>query len=90
MGRIYEGAGIHQLTGMLTVKCAKCKSRVFKYVKIGQGQLIKCHRDRIAEDNAVYDGEKVLCPKCGNLIGKVDGPRIRLRRSSFVHTGHKH
>lgn len=74
---------------MLTIKCAKCKSRVFKYVKIGQGQLIKCHRDRIAEDLAVYEDGKAKC-KCGNVIGKVDGQIIRLRRSSFVFTGHKH
>ena len=75
---------------MLTVKCAKCKTRIFKYIKIGQGRLIKCARDRIAEDNAVYEDEKVLCPECGNLIGKLDGQIVRLRRSSFVHTGHKH
>ena len=75
---------------MLTVKCAKCKSKIFRYLKIGQGQLIKCHRDRIAEDNAVYEEDKVLCPKCNNLIGKVDGVVVRLRRSGFIHTGHKH
>ena len=74
---------------MINIKCAKCNARVFKYIKIGQGRVIKCYKDRIQEDNAIYDGELVNC-RCGNLIGKVDGKIIRLRRSSFTHTGTKH
>ena len=54
---------------MITVKCATCGQKIFKYIKIGKGELLHCWPDRIVEDYALHDGRKVKCSKCGNIIG---------------------
>lgn len=73
---------------MLTIKCAKCKSKVFRYQKLGKGRVLRCYKGRIKHDYSVRDGSRVLC-KCGNIIG-VDGQKwVKMRQSSFFHTGTK-
>jgi len=32
---------------MMTTKCSACKQKLFKYYKIGPGQVLPCHKDRI-------------------------------------------
>jgi len=73
---------------MLTIKCLKCKQKVFRYVKIGKGKLWHCWKDRIIEDFSIHDGKKVLC-KCGNLIGIDDEKWIKLKQCSFTTSGTK-
>lgn len=34
---------------MLTIRCAKCKSKLWKYDKIGQGEVLRCHKARITK-----------------------------------------
>ena len=71
---------------MITIKCAKCKSKVFKYQKIGKGRLWHCWKGRIIEDYSVRDGNEVKC-QCGNLIGIVEGKWIKMKLHSFTHSG---
>jgi hypothetical protein len=73
---------------MLTIKCAKCKSKVFRYQKLGKGRVLRCYKGRIKNDYSVRDGSKVLC-KCGNLIGIDEQKWVKMRRASFFHTGTK-
>jgi hypothetical protein len=73
---------------MLTIKCAKCKRKVFRYRKVGKGRVLRCYKERIKADYSLRDGNKVLC-KCGNIIG-IDEPKwIKMRQRSFFHTGTK-
>lgn len=71
---------------MLTIKCNKCKSKIFKYIKIGEGKLIKCYKDRIIEDFSIHDGKKIKC-KCGNIIGDNNKGFIKMKNNTFTYTG---
>lgn len=73
---------------MITIKCAKCKAKLFRYLKIGKGQVRHLWPDRIIESYAVVDGNQIKC-QCGNLIGKDEIKYINLKRSAFTHTGRK-
>ena len=71
---------------MITVKCAACKGKVFRYVKIGKGKVLRCYKDRIERDYSVMDGNIVKCI-CGNPIGVDEGRWIRMIQGSFTCSG---
>ena len=73
---------------MITIKCAKCKSKIFKYIKIGQGQILKIYLDRISEDNSIRTDGEVKC-QCGNVIGKEFDGYIKPIKGNFTYTGRK-
>lgn len=73
---------------MITIKCAKCKAKLFRYLKIGKGQVRHLWTERISEDCSVRDGNEVKC-QCGNTIGKDEQKWIKMKRSAFTHTGRK-
>ena len=73
---------------MLTIKCSRCKRKVFRYLKIGKGQVLRCYKSRIVRDFSMHEASKVRC-RCGNLIGIDEGTRIKMRRNAFFHTGTK-
>ena len=51
----------------ISIRCAKCKSLLYKYRKGGRGRLVKCMLDRIAEDHTRGD---MHCPKCGQAFAR--------------------
>jgi len=71
---------------MITVKCAKCKRRIFRYLKIGKGKLWHCWKDRIIEDKSIRDGDEIKC-QCGNLVGIDEGKWIKMKQHSFTYSG---
>ncbi len=73
---------------MLIIKCAKCRQRIFRYIKIGKGKLWHCWNDRIVEDFSIHDGKKIKC-NCGNLIGIDEGKWVKLKQHSFITSGTK-
>ena len=73
---------------MITIRCAKCKSKIFKYVKIGQGQVLRIYLDRVSEDNSIRVDGEVRC-SCGNVIGLESGEFIKTKKGNFTHTGRK-
>ncbi|MBN2543581.1 hypothetical protein JXI42_12015 [bacterium] len=73
---------------MLTVKCAKCNGKIFRYHKIGKGRLLRCWLDRIIKDYSVRDGDEVRC-RCGSLIGTVEGKSVKMKQNSFTYSGTK-
>lgn len=71
---------------MITIKCARCKRKIFRYIKIGEGRLLHCWKARIVEDYSVHDGKKVKC-QCGNLIG-IEGEKwIKMKQHTFTYSG---
>lgn len=74
---------------MLTIKCAACKRKLWKYDKIGKGNVLRCHKDRITR---VYqfdkDDSKILC-QCGKEIGIDKGKSIKMISKAFVYSGEK-
>ena len=73
---------------MLIIKCAKCKRKVFKYVKIGKGKVWHCWKDRIIEDLSIHEGKNIKC-NCGNLIGIDEEKSIKLKQHSILTAGTK-
>lgn len=71
---------------MITVRCAKCKKKVFKYVKIGKGKLWHCWKDRIIEDNSIRKANEIKC-QCGSLVGVDEGKWIKMKQHSFTYSG---
>lgn len=45
----------------ISIFCARCNTKLYKYKKGGRGGLVKCVVDRIAED---YTNGDLKCPKC--------------------------
>ena len=75
---------------MLTIKCAACKSKLWKYDKIGRGAVLRCHKDRITLNYGTTEqtGDKIVC-HCGKKIGIDKGPFIKMIRNTFTYTGMK-
>jgi hypothetical protein len=74
---------------MLTIYCAACKTKLWKYDKIGSGHLVRCHKSRISKwYKTGQGGEKICCP-CGKPIGIDKGRFYRMIAGSFTHTGTK-
>ncbi|MFP4169708.1 MAG: hypothetical protein ACLFPN_04680 [Methanomassiliicoccales archaeon] len=71
---------------MITIKCARCKRRIFRYAKMKKVKLLHCWKDRIERDESVREGEEVRCP-CGQLIGTDEGKWIKLKQGSFTYSG---
>ena len=71
---------------MITIRCARCNAKVFRYVKIGKGRVLHCWPGRIMKDYSVRQGNEVRCG-CGNLIGIDEGKWIRMKRGSFTSSG---
>ena len=70
----------------MIIKCGKCKSTIFKYTKIGRGNVWICWKERIVEDNSVSEGYFIKC-KCGNVIGIDKGNHIKMKQGSFFSRG---
>ena len=75
---------------MLTIKCAKCKNKLFKYKKIGQGKVLRCYESKITR---LYDGElredNFVCKKCGNIVGQYDEGQLDMNADAFTYSGTK-
>ena len=72
---------------MLTVRCARCKRKLFRYEKVGEGRLLRCHKARMTR---VFEGQflesGLSCP-CGARIGSDEGNWIGMIPGRVVTTG---
>ena len=64
-------------TRVMVIRCNKCNKKIFKYLKVGKGRLLRCFKDRIREDHAVRKGQEVHC-SCGNRVGRDEGDHIKI------------
>jgi len=67
---------------VITIKCVKCKHKIFRYQKIGQGRVLHCWRERIIRDYSVREDNLVKCP-CGNIIGVDEGKWVKMKQRAF-------
>ena len=74
---------------MLVLKCSACKRRLWKYDKIGQGEVLRCHKDRITKMYRVGQEEDRIKCLCGKDIGINKGSYIKMIGKAFTHTGTK-
>lgn len=74
---------------MLTIKCAACKRKLWKYEKYGKGEVLRCYKSRIVREYKYqrFD-DKILCT-CGVEIGIDKGSYIKMIKKGFVYSGKK-
>lgn len=74
---------------MLLIRCAACKRKLWKYEKIGQGKVLRCHKSRMTRTYAYQEeAQKVKC-LCGKEIGIDKGSFIKMIAKAFVYKGTK-
>jgi hypothetical protein len=71
---------------MLTIKCATCRSKIFKYRKIGKGKIITCWNARIINDYSQRENGQVKC-RCGKIIGSEVVKGVRMKQGNFTFSG---
>ena len=74
---------------MLLIRCAACKKKLWKYEKIGQGEVLRCHKKRIGKqyETRMHDN-KILC-LCGKAIGIDKGSYFKMIAKAFTYKGEK-
>ncbi len=74
---------------MLTMKCSACRRKLWKYQKLGQGEVVRCHKERISKmyDVDEHDG-KIWC-LCGRPIGIDKGSFYSMVKGNFTYAGTK-
>lgn len=75
---------------MLILRCAACRKKLWRYDKIGRGEVLRCHKERIVRDygNSSTDGKKIYC-LCGNTIGIEKGGFYKMIDRAFTYAGTK-
>ncbi|SMB91348.1 conserved hypothetical protein [Desulfonispora thiosulfatigenes DSM 11270] len=75
---------------MLVIRCSACKKKLWKYDKIGQGEVLRCHKARIKNYYAdvVIEETKIKCP-CGREIGIDKGTFFKMDPKAFMYNGTK-
>ncbi len=75
---------------MLLIRCAYCRTKLFKYKKIGPGEVLRCHKDRILKIfKAEADEERLRCGSCGKDIGIDKGTFYKMIKKAFTYKGEK-
>lgn len=74
---------------MLIIKCSACKRKLWRYDKIGQGEVLRCHKDRITK---MFQSEirehKIYCT-CGKEVGIDKGSFYKMIAKAFTYRGTK-
>lgn len=74
---------------MLVLKCAACKRKLWRYDKIGPGEVLRCHKDRIQKMyNSQMNGHKIQCT-CGKDVGIDKGSNYKMISKAFTYAGTK-
>lgn len=74
---------------MLILKCAACKRKLWRYDKIGPGEVLRCHKDRIKKMyNSRVEGGKIQC-LCGKDVGIDKGSFYKMIGKAFTYSGTK-
>ena len=75
---------------MLIIRCAACRKKLWRYDKIGKGEVLRCHKSRISRDygNCGPDGGRWVC-SCGKEIGVDRGTFVKMTGKAFTYSGTK-
>ena len=75
---------------MLIIRCAACRKKLWRYDKIGKGEVLRCHKSSIEREfsNCVKRSE-VWKYICGKAIGVDMGTFIKMTSKAFTCSGTK-
>lgn len=73
---------------MLIIRCAACRKKLWRYDKIGKGEVLRCHKSRIEKDYGACrkSGEDWNCA-CGKRIGIDGGTFVKMIAKAFTSSG---
>lgn len=74
---------------MLTIKCSGCKRKLWKYRKVGPGEVLRCHKSRITRKFEYENKEGRACCPCGQVIGIDKGSYYKMIAKAFTYSGEK-
>lgn len=74
---------------MLTMKCAACRKKLFRYRKIGQGEVHRCHKDRIVRMVHAQEHPDGLYCACGRRVGMDRGSYYTMVKKAVTYSGEK-
>lgn len=74
---------------MLVIRCAACRKKLWKYDKIGPGEVLRCHKDRIRQKYDFIAGDYKIRCLCGKDIGIDKGSFIKMISKAFTYSGTK-
>ena len=74
---------------MLVIKCAGCHQKLFRYDKVGQGNILRCYRKKITREfkYKIID-ERLICV-CGKVIARDKGQYYDMVKHAFIYSGTK-
>lgn len=80
---IYENTNCKKMKGsyLLSISCGSCKTNLLKYQKVGKGNILKLHIDRIIEGFIDFSKEsprELKCINCGEKLGT----KVNLKKSN--------
>lgn len=55
---------------LMMISCGSCKRDIAKYQKVGKGNVLRLHIERIIEGPKEYR-QDLKCPNCGNVMGHI-------------------
>jgi len=75
---------------MLVIRCSACKRKLWRYDKIGPGEVLRCHKDRIKKmfSAVIGDNGRISCT-CGKDIGIDKGNFYKMIAKAFTYRGTK-
>jgi hypothetical protein len=74
---------------VLVIRCAACKKKLWKYDKVGSGEVLRCHKDRIIKIYSQLNKDGKIKCSCGKDIGIDKGPYIKMISKAFIYSGTK-
>lgn len=74
---------------MLIMKCAACRKKLFRYRKIGSGEVHRCHKDRIERVFSVTEREDGIYCECGRRVGMDRGTYYTMVKKAVTYSGEK-
>ncbi len=64
-------------TKVMSIKCKKCNQKVFKYLKVGKGNLLKAYKSKIQTEYFEIINGEMFC-KCGHKLGIDQGSHFKM------------
>lgn len=74
---------------MLTLRCAACKGKLWRYDKIGPGEVLRCHKERIGKMYLTEEHDGRIFCICGKDIGIDRGSYYKMIAKAFTYKGTK-
>ena len=74
---------------MLVLRCSACKTKLWRYDKIGPGKVLRCHKSRIDRFYRAREKDGKICCTCGRIIGIDMGSYYKMINRAFTYRGTK-